>query len=275
MKTGGARLPGRARCGCGGRGVPGRGPGLGDQQGRGNHRRSWKECLPGLPRMGPLKGAAGRLRPPALICSAGPPWGPRRDSGPSSSSASLCAWGQDGPRLGTRPLAAGFTCPSLPFGPVKWEAGPGRAYLSRWSQEESSSSTLLRATVTPVSAACLPSYRQRWQSTYETPPPRGWARRARHRPRRPACLRAAPPPWLRPPTPTQTTALLPADPPGHKLSPKQIDPNERLQGPPRHLLGRSPTAAGTGVPARPAACDPRGWGWGEGANSLGNFTLKG
>lgn len=83
VKTGGARLPGRARCGCGGRGVPGRGPGLGDRQGRGNHRRSLEGVPAGTSSNGATEGAAGgKLRPPALICSAGPPEGPPERFGP-------------------------------------------------------------------------------------------------------------------------------------------------------------------------------------------------
>ncbi|XP_055254805.1 collagen alpha-1(I) chain-like [Moschus berezovskii] len=81
---------------------------------------------------------------------------------------------------------------------------------------------------------------QHWQSTEEPPNPEGCTKGQAQA--QEACLPPGSSTSLAGP-PTQTTALLPADPPGHKLSPKQIDANERLQGSPRHLLGRSPTAA--------------------------------
>lgn len=183
------------------RGVPGHGPGLGDRQGRGNHAVPGRSALPGLPRMGPLKGAAGSEGQPDL---SRPSLGSAERFGPKLILClTLCAWGRTDRPVGTRPLAAGFTCPSLPFGPVKWKQGLAEAILADGLKK-----VQLQHAVEPCDPrlAGRPSFLPsagRAHTNHPPPRPGGGARGARHRSRKPAAagqlhLLASPPPQPRP-----------------------------------------------------------------------------
>lgn len=202
-----------------------------------------------------LREGARLCQTPALVGSEGfprPTLGSRANSGPRSSPGSLCAWRQD--HLKATAQATGHLFCLRSREPA-WECS-----CSRFPQGTGSCALLkpLRFHDPSLTAGWLPSSSSAcWQSMNQLS--RGLTRRAKPGPKRPALLcQAAPLSRLQTPNPGHGPPaggknLLPEDP---KLSPKQIYANELLQGPTTHLLGRSPPADPTSIPAGSPASGP-------------------
>jgi hypothetical protein len=177
--------------------------------------------------------------------------------------------------LQTKSLTIGLASLTSCLPPVKWAVWPGNVYLSRFPREELIASGHCYST-TPVSpqGGFLPS---------SFLPDLSWAE---HKPNvqgtdmqgqvhaTQACL-------LLPGSSTLQTIATSVLDPHPKLGPSYPQTKNSLHSKsmlmscwPAHLLNRSPTADLTNNPARPAASDPWGCGWGEGAKLSLKFHFK-